>query len=71
MNNSKINGVLPRSSVLKAEMLKLIEEKENISAKQDKLLLELERLKTIKHNADIILGTDIPKTSKHYYNQER
>ncbi len=71
MNNSKINGVLPRSSVLKSEILKFTEDKENISAKQDKLLLELERLKTIKHNADIILGTDIPKTSKHYCNQER
>ena len=76
MNNSKINGVIPQSSVLKAEMLKLIEEKENISAKQDKLLLELERLKTIKRNADIIMGQvenvyDIPTPLKHYYNQER
>ena len=56
MNNSKINGVLPQSSVLKTEILKYQDDKENISAEQEKLLLELERLETIKHNADIILG---------------
>ncbi|MBQ9519653.1 MAG: hypothetical protein IJR59_07150, partial [Firmicutes bacterium] len=56
MNNSKINGVLPQSSALKTEILKFQDDKENISAEQEKLLLELERLETIKHNADIILN---------------
>ncbi len=66
MNNSKINGVLPQSSVLKAEILKYQDDKENISAKQEKLLLELERLETIKHNADIILdkGEETPITQR-------
>lgn len=58
MNNSKIKGVLPQSSALKAEILKFIEEKENISVEQNKLLLEWERLKTVKHNADVILGLE-------------
>ena len=56
MNNSKIDGVLAQSANIKSEIAALADRKEDLSAEQNKLVLEWERLKTIKHNADVILG---------------
>ena len=58
MNNSKIDGVLAQSANIKSEIAALADRKEDLSAEQNKLVLEWERLKTIKHNADVILGLE-------------